>query len=77
MRRRGLAAYRLDGDNIRFGLNRDLGFGARDRGENIRRIAEVSLLGKKERGRGRGRGKGGWLANAKGGGGIGFAAFCG
>ncbi|KAL9127485.1 MAG: hypothetical protein Q9217_003641, partial [Psora testacea] len=40
----GLAAYRLDGDNIRFGLNKDLGFGERDRGENIRRIAEVALL---------------------------------
>lgn len=37
----GLAAYRLDGDNIRFGLNRDLGFGEKDRNENIRRIAEV------------------------------------
>ncbi|MCJ1465090.1 Adenylyl-sulfate kinase [Pseudocyphellaria aurata] len=41
---RGLAAYRLDGDNIRFGLNKDLGFSDKDRGENIRRIAEVALL---------------------------------
>lgn len=41
---RGLAAYRLDGDNVRFGLNRDLGFGERDRGENIRRVAEVAKL---------------------------------
>ncbi|MCJ1425436.1 Adenylyl-sulfate kinase, partial [Sticta canariensis] len=36
----GLAAYRLDGDNVRFGLNKDLGFSEKDRGENIRRIAE-------------------------------------
>ncbi|MDI1490560.1 MAG: Adenylyl-sulfate kinase [Ramalina farinacea] len=40
----GLAAYRLDGDNVRLGLNKDLGFSERDRGENIRRIAEVALL---------------------------------
>ncbi|KAL9106376.1 MAG: hypothetical protein Q9227_008577 [Pyrenula ochraceoflavens] len=39
-----LAAYRLDGDNIRFGLNKDLGFTPRDREENIRRIAEVAKL---------------------------------
>ncbi|PWN48920.1 putative MET14-ATP adenosine-5`-phosphosulfate 3`-phosphotransferase [Violaceomyces palustris] len=38
------SAYRLDGDNIRFGLNKDLGFSPKDREENIRRIAEVSLL---------------------------------
>eukprot|EP00842_Homolaphlyctis_polyrhiza_P002214 jgi/Hompol1/2994/HPOL_006284-RA len=37
---RGLKAYRLDGDNIRFGLNKDLGFSAADRKENIRRISE-------------------------------------
>ena len=37
----GLAAYRLDGDNIRFGLNKDLGFSEQDRIENIRRIGEV------------------------------------
>jgi adenylylsulfate kinase len=36
--------YRLDGDNIRNGLNSDLGFSEDDRNENIRRIAEVSLL---------------------------------
>ena len=42
--RLGLAAYRLDGDNVRFGLNKDLGFGEKDRGENIRRIAEVLSL---------------------------------
>ena len=40
----GLAAYRLDGDNIRFGLNKDLGFTPKDREENIRRIAEVAKL---------------------------------
>ena len=34
-------AYRLDGDNIRFGLNKDLGFSDKDRTENIRRIGEV------------------------------------
>jgi adenylylsulfate kinase-like enzyme len=38
----GFAAYRLDGDNVRFGLNKDLGFSEKDRNENIRRIAEVS-----------------------------------
>jgi adenylylsulfate kinase len=37
----GISSYRLDGDNIRFGLNKDLGFGPDDRTENIRRIAEV------------------------------------
>ncbi|KIW91296.1 adenylylsulfate kinase [Cladophialophora bantiana CBS 173.52] len=37
-------AYRLDGDNIRFGLNKDLGFSPKDREENIRRIAEVAKL---------------------------------
>jgi adenylylsulfate kinase len=36
--------YRLDGDNIRFGLNKDLGFDERSRNENIRRIGEVSKL---------------------------------
>ena len=41
---RGLSAYRLDGDNVRFGLNKDLGFSAADRTENIRRIAEVARL---------------------------------
>ncbi|GMM49444.1 adenylyl-sulfate kinase [Starmerella bacillaris] len=37
-------SYRLDGDNIRFGLNKNLGFSATDREENIRRIGEVSKL---------------------------------
>lgn len=40
----GISSYRLDGDNIRFGLNKDLGFGPKDRTENIRRIAEVAKL---------------------------------
>jgi adenylylsulfate kinase len=34
-------AYRLDGDNVRFGLNKDLGFDEKSRNENIRRIGEV------------------------------------
>ena len=37
-------AYRLDGDNIRMGLNKNLGFSADDRAENIRRIGEVAKL---------------------------------
>ncbi len=41
---RGHAAYRLDGDNIRMGLNKNLGFSAEDRAENIRRIGEVAKL---------------------------------
>mmetsp|Transcript_112126 Transcript_112126/g.317585 ORF Transcript_112126/g.317585 Transcript_112126/m.317585 type:complete len:259 (-) Transcript_112126:181-957(-) len=36
--------YRLDGDNLRFGLNRDLGFSPEDRKENVRRVSEVSRL---------------------------------
>ncbi|KPX86966.1 Adenylyl-sulfate kinase [Pseudomonas amygdali pv. mellea] len=40
----GRLAYTLDGDNIRQGLCRDLGFAAADRSENIRRIAEVARL---------------------------------
>ncbi|KAF9820328.1 hypothetical protein IEO21_01542 [Rhodonia placenta] len=36
--------YRLDGDNVRFGLNKDLGFDERSRNENIRRIGEVAKL---------------------------------
>ncbi|ADO76547.1 adenylyl-sulfate kinase [Halanaerobium praevalens] len=42
--RKGKAVYRLDGDNLRFGLNKDLGFTAPDRVENIRRIGEVAAL---------------------------------
>ena len=37
-------AYRLDGDNIRMGLNKNLAFSAEDRAENIRRIGEVAKL---------------------------------
>ncbi|MFP7286772.1 adenylyl-sulfate kinase [Shouchella clausii] len=40
----GLSTYVLDGDNIRHGLNKDLGFSDRDRQENIRRIGEVAKL---------------------------------
>ncbi|MFO0836034.1 MAG: adenylyl-sulfate kinase [Phycisphaerales bacterium] len=40
----GINCYRLDGDNIRFGLNKNLGFSADDRAENIRRIGEVAKL---------------------------------
>lgn len=40
----GHACYVLDGDNVRHGLNRDLGFSPHDRSENIRRIAEVARL---------------------------------
>jgi bifunctional enzyme CysN/CysC len=40
----GRHSYLLDGDNVRHGLNRDLGFTAADRVENIRRIAEVAKL---------------------------------
>jgi adenylylsulfate kinase-like enzyme len=39
---RGHAAYVLDGDNLRHGLNGDLGFSAEDRAENVRRTAEVA-----------------------------------
>src|SRR5438477_5791900 len=41
---RGVRAYVLDGDNVRHGLNKDLGFSPQDRSENIRRIGEVSKL---------------------------------
>jgi bifunctional enzyme CysN/CysC len=41
---RGLHTYLLDGDNVRHGLNRDLGFTDEDRVENIRRVAEVAKL---------------------------------
>src|SRR5438128_5100392 len=41
---RGHLAYVLDGDNIRHGLNKNLGFSAADREENIRRIGEVARL---------------------------------
>ncbi len=40
----GCLSYVLDGDNIRFGLNKNLGFSPEDRSENIRRIGEVAKL---------------------------------
>jgi bifunctional enzyme CysN/CysC len=42
--RSGRPAYLLDGDNLRFGLNGDLGFSAEDRDENVRRVAHVARL---------------------------------
>ena len=42
--KRGVLVYRLDGDNIRLGINKNLGFSAEDRAENIRRVGEVSKL---------------------------------
>lgn len=44
LHQRGLLCRILDGDNIRSGINNNLGFSAKDRVENIRRIAEVSKL---------------------------------
>jgi adenylylsulfate kinase len=41
---RGHLSYRLDGDNIRLGINKNLGFSADDRTENIRRIGEIAKL---------------------------------
>ena len=41
---KGLRTYLLDGDNIRHGINQDLGFSPGDRKENIRRIGEISKL---------------------------------
>jgi adenylylsulfate kinase len=41
---RGKLSYRLDGDNVRLGINKNLGFSAEDRSENIRRIGEISKL---------------------------------
>lgn len=40
----GRLCYRLDGDNVRLGINKNLGFTAEDRSENIRRIGEVAKL---------------------------------
>ena len=42
--KQGISTYLLDGDNIRFGINKDLSFSPEDRTENIRRIAEVANL---------------------------------
>ena len=44
MHARGQLTYLLDGDNVRHGLNRDLGFTDQDRVENIRRVGEVAKL---------------------------------
>ncbi len=41
---RSVASYTLDGDNLRHGLNADLGFAAKDRSENVRRVSEVGRL---------------------------------
>lgn len=41
---KGIRTYTLDGDNLRYGLNKDLGFSPLDRTENIRRIAETAKL---------------------------------
>ena len=41
---KGILSYRLDGDNVRMGINKNLGFSAEDRTENIRRIGEVAKL---------------------------------
>jgi len=41
---KGIHSYVLDGDNLRLGLNKDLGFTKEDRAENVRRVAEVSKL---------------------------------
>jgi bifunctional enzyme CysN/CysC len=41
---RGVLVYTLDGDNLRHGLNGDLGFSAEDRAENVRRVGEVARL---------------------------------
>ena len=40
----GRLSYRLDGDNVRLGINKNLGFSAEDRAENIRRIGEIAKL---------------------------------
>lgn len=44
LHQQGRLSYRLDGDNIRLGINKNLGFSAEDRAENIRRIGEVAKL---------------------------------
>jgi adenylylsulfate kinase len=44
LNKRGLKTYILDGDNVRMGLNKDLGFSPEDRKENIRRISETAKL---------------------------------
>ena len=44
LHKKGLSTYILDGDNVRQGINKDLGFAPQDRSENIRRIAEIGTL---------------------------------
>ncbi len=44
LHQKGYKTYLLDGDNVRLGLNNDLGFSSKDRKENIRRISEVARL---------------------------------
>jgi len=44
LHQQGIVSYRLDGDNVRMGINKNLGFSAEDRAENIRRIGEVAKL---------------------------------
>lgn len=44
LNQKGIRTYLLDGDNIRHGLCKDLGFSAQDRAENIRRVGQVSKL---------------------------------
>jgi adenylyl-sulfate kinase len=44
LHQKGYKTYLLDGDNVRLGLNNDLGFSSEDRTENLRRIAEVARL---------------------------------
>jgi adenylylsulfate kinase len=44
LHQQGRLVYRLDGDNVRLGINRNLGFSAEDRAENIRRIGEIAKL---------------------------------
>ncbi len=45
---RGRTTMRLDGENVRLGISRDLGFSATDRSENLRRVAEVALLANRQ-----------------------------
>ncbi len=44
LNRNNRAVYRLDGDNVRFGINADLGFSIKDRAENIRRVAHIASM---------------------------------
>jgi len=41
---RGILSYRLDGDNLRLGINNNLGFSEQDRSENVRRVGEMSKI---------------------------------